>query len=531
MTPGPEDAGAVDTQVLIVGAGPTGLLLAGELTRRGVGNLLIDAHDAPLGWDRATVVHPRSLEIFESLGLVDRFLDQGVKVKGARFHSDGKILGLMDFRSNGSRYGFDIGISEDVTEAVLTADLERQGGGVERATRLVALRLEPERVVATIESGAGTHEVSAAWVVGCDGYHSAARSLAGIDMAAAGTEASWAVFDATLEGWDAEYDVNAGHFEAARPVILTPLPGRRWRVYLQPASETSDLEADAMEVLERYTPGVRINAIENPARFRCHSRVADRFRSGRLLLAGDAAHACSPTEGHGMNTGLQDAFNLGWKLALVCAEASGPALLDSYEPERRPVAARIVESGADAEAGQALKTAAERAERDAGIAMTFGGGDIAAAHSEAVALAELDRSYSDSTLVTGEAPGDGLPPGGLLPDTDPVSPAGEEPRMLHELTHRPEHTVFVIGGPGSHPGDVADALTTVGDAVADSPLVGAVYALGVEAGGRVGRIGQPTIDQLGLGDLTVLAIRPDRFVGHRSDGGPGLRGYLEGLSS
>ena len=114
--------------VLVIGAGPTGLLLAGELERRGVSTLLIDAHDAPMSWDRATIVHPRTLEIFEALGLEDSLLKAGVKIKAARFHSAGRVLGLLTLDGIGSRYPFDLGLSEEVTERVLTANLERQGG-------------------------------------------------------------------------------------------------------------------------------------------------------------------------------------------------------------------------------------------------------------------------------------------------------------------------------------------------------------------------------------------------------------------
>ena len=171
------------------------------------------------------------------------------------------------------------------------------------------------------------------------------------------------VFDATIEGWENYYEVVFPRLDTP-PVILTPLPGRRWRVYLRPTADTSDLVAEAGEVLRRYQPGARFAGFENPTRFRCHSRVAARFRSGRVLLAGDAAHACTPAEGHGMNTGLQDAFNLGWKLALVCRGDAGAGLLDSYEGERRQVAERIVASGADVEIAQAMTDAGERAARD-----------------------------------------------------------------------------------------------------------------------------------------------------------------------
>ena len=130
---------------------------------------------------------------------------------------------------------------------------------------------------------------------------------------------------------------------------------------MRPAADDSDLVAEATAELRRYAPDARFVGIESPARFRCHSRVAPRYRSGRVLLAGDAAHACSPNEGHGMNTGLQDAFNLGWKLAMVCRGEAGEGLLDSYESERRPVAELVVGSGADVEAAHALTDPAERA--------------------------------------------------------------------------------------------------------------------------------------------------------------------------
>ena len=126
--------------VLVVGAGPTGLLLASELVRRDVDCLLIDAHDAPLGWDRATVVHERSIEVFEALGLADRLIDQSVKVRGAQLRSDGSPLGVVDLGSAGSRYGFDLGLSEEVVESVLTQHLEDHGGAVTRSTRLVGMR-------------------------------------------------------------------------------------------------------------------------------------------------------------------------------------------------------------------------------------------------------------------------------------------------------------------------------------------------------------------------------------------------------
>ena len=133
--------------VLVVGAGPTGLLAAAELRRRSVECILIDAHERPMGWDRATVVHPRSLEIFESLGILEPLLRAGVKQRRARLHSNGQVLGEIDLDLCGSRYPFNIGISEEVTEAILADYLAAQGGEVRRATKLVAMQERQDGVL------------------------------------------------------------------------------------------------------------------------------------------------------------------------------------------------------------------------------------------------------------------------------------------------------------------------------------------------------------------------------------------------
>ena len=273
------------TQVLISGAGPTGLLLAVELRRRGVDCLLIDELDAAQGWDRATVIHPRSMEIFEALGLAGQFLGEGVKVRAARFRSDGEILGELDLKLTDSRYGFDLGLSEEATERLLAGYLESVGGSITRSTRLVGFVQGPGAVTATLERLGARFEVEAPWIVGCDGLHSIVREQSGIEFSGSDLEAPWAVFDATIVGWEQEFDVAAAFLETP-PVILTPLPGRRWRVYMRPTSNVSDLVTDASEVLHRYVPGAEFKEIENPTRFRCHSRVARSYRSGRVLLAG-----------------------------------------------------------------------------------------------------------------------------------------------------------------------------------------------------------------------------------------------------
>src|SRR5579859_1413159 len=326
------------TTVLVVGAGPTGLLLACELHRRGVPCELIDAQPAPNHWDRATVVHPRSLQIFESMELVEQFLAAGCRQRVIKLHSGGELLGTIDLAGCGSIYGFNVGLSEETTESILRESLQQHGGQVRRSSRLVGLTIKPDNsVIGDIERDGDRYQIESRWVVGCDGLRSATRTLAGVGFAGHDMLKPWAVFDAAVDPWTETFEANMVYLEPL-PIILTAIPGHRWRVYLRPNSEGSDLVGDALSTLRVYVPSAAFVDVENPARFRCHTMIASSYRSGPVFLAGDAAHLCSPGEGHGMNCGLQDAFNLAWKLALVHQGAAHETLLDTYEIERRPAA-------------------------------------------------------------------------------------------------------------------------------------------------------------------------------------------------
>ena len=494
------------TSVLVVGAGPTGLLLAGELQRRGVPNLLIDARAEALHWDRATVIHPLSLEIFEALGLVDRFLEAGCRQRRILIHADGQRLGELDLADCGSRYGFNLGLSEEVTETILTDHLESQGGAVQRSCRLVALEAHGEGVTATVACGEQEHAVQARWVVGCDGLRSTTRALSGLDFEGHGISRPWAVFDAAVEGWIDSHEVNAAYLDAS-PLILTALPEERWRVYLRPEAEEGDLVAEAAAVLQRYLPQARFAGVENPSRFHCHSRVASAFRAGPVFLAGDAAHVCSPAEGHGMNCGLHDAANLAWKLALVHHGAADPALLDSYEQERRPVAQAICRSGDATEQAHGLQEPAERAARDRAIAAMLA--NPVARQQEVVAETEMNVSYAGSAITLGGGEGQPFGAGQRLSTTIALPPGAGADR-LHALTHRCGHTLLLLAGPELSP----EALSSLQAELEAERAAGSLPPALVEAVVPV-RLEEPS--SLGLGPLTLLAVRPDGFIGLRAD--------------
>ncbi len=496
------------TGVLVVGAGPTGLLLAGELERRDVPTLLIDARPEALHWDRATVIHPLSLEIFEALGLVDQVLEAGCRQRRILLHAEGERLGELPLADCGSRFGFNVGLSEEVTETILTTYLEGEGGRVHRSCRLVGLEPWGDGVTATVLCDGQEQRVQARWVVGCDGLRSTTRELSGIRFEGHAIARPWAVFDAAVEGWADSHEVNAAFLDAS-PLILTALPQRRWRVYLRPASDQGDLVAEASAVLQRYIPQARFRDVENPSRFHCHSRVASAFKAGPVFVAGDAAHVCSPAEGHGMNCGLQDAANLAWKLALVHQGVATPALLESYEQERRPVAQQICGSGDATEQAHGLRGTSERRARDRAIAAMLA--DPVARHQEVVAETEMNVRYSGSAITLGAGPcaDERLGAGQRLPTTLALAPGAAAP-LLHQLTHHRGHTLLLLAGPKTQPQALVrlkaelEADRTAGTGMA--ALVDAVHAPPLQ---------EATV--LGPGALTLLAVRPDGFIGLRAD--------------
>jgi 2-polyprenyl-6-methoxyphenol hydroxylase-like FAD-dependent oxidoreductase len=515
--PAKADLSFSSAPVLVVGAGPTGLLLAGELCRRGVPCHLIDARPAPMNWDRATVIHPRSLEIFEALGIVDGLMDIGCKQRIIKVFSGGDQLGQIDLSTSGSTYGFNLGLSEEVTESALTAYLQQRGGSVTRGSRLVGLHIQPDGVLAEIEKDGERSTMRARWIVGCDGIHSATRELAGIAFEGHKLPREWAVFDAAIDGWN---DTHEGIFayHDLLPIILTALPRNRWRVYLRPSSGTSDLVAEATSTLHRYVPTASFVAIENPTRFHCFTKIAAHYRSGPVFLAGDSAHLCSPSEGHGMNTGIQDAFNLAWKLALVYQGAAGPSLLDSYEAERRPVAEAITTSGDLFEQAQLLTDPAERRQRDDAIRALLS--DPVRLHEQVMAETELSIAYSGSPIIDEDGTGEGgLEAGSRLPDGLMVEWPRGSASDLHRLAHRSGHTLLLLAGNRTEEDRFSRLIEELRGQVAGCPIFESAVALSSreDPTGKTGFLQPGVSERLGVAGITLLAMRPDGYVGLRCD--------------
>ena len=243
-----------------------------------------------------------------------------------------------------------LGLSEGVTEEILTRELERLGGGVKRGVEFVDLKADDAIRVRVRENGV-ERTMEPSWLVGADGFHSKVRDAVGIEFPGHDYDQQWGVADVRFANWPHEPDLAAAMFDPL--LIPVPIGGDIWRAYFRADPAVSAHQTHIARCLEMLAPGTTVASSDEPQLFHTHSRIATRFRSGRVLLAGDAAHACSPIEGHGMNGGIQDAFNLGWKLALVATGKAPDALLDSYDVERRAIAKIVCGSGDDAEANAA----------------------------------------------------------------------------------------------------------------------------------------------------------------------------------
>jgi 2-polyprenyl-6-methoxyphenol hydroxylase-like FAD-dependent oxidoreductase len=341
----------MDFDVLIVGAGPTGLMLANQLARRGVRVLIIDRHAGPARETRALGVQARTLEIYAQLGIVDRALALGKRGTGANMWAQGRKTARVPLGDAGRQitpYPYILVLGQDDNERIMGERLTDWGLAVQWNTELTALAQSPGQVTATLRQQDGsTRSVSAAWVAGCDGARSAVRELNHIDFPGAAYEHVFFVADVEATGTMVPDELNVYLWEAGFH-LLFPMRGQdHWRIVGILPPELRDKDGVRFEDV---VPSVRTEAGATLAfkncswfsTYRIHHRSAERFRAGRCFLLGDAAHIHSPVGAQGMNTGLQDAYNLAWKLALVTRAQAGEALLDSYEDERIPVARRLL---------------------------------------------------------------------------------------------------------------------------------------------------------------------------------------------
>jgi NADPH-dependent dioxygenase len=336
--------------VLLVGAGPVGLVVAHELARRGVRVRLVDAAKGPAVTSRALATHPRSLEVYDQMGVLADLLPRGRQVTHFTLHS-GRHEARMDadYSRLPTRFPFTLMIDQMIAEEVLRTAAARLGVEVEWETRLETFDDEGDQVRALLRHADGhTEEVVVPWLVGTDGGHSTVRKRLGLPLIGDSSE-TWLIADAQV---DTDLPQNSIHWvrTPTGTVMLVPFPDKgKWRL-LDTADASYDGDDDA--VGRRFQDKIRVGVgqeltVHRPtwvSVFTIQQRMIPAMRKGRCFVAGDAAHVHSPASGQGLNTGIQDGYNLAWKLAMVVQGHAGTSLLDSYSAERVPVGRKLLGS-------------------------------------------------------------------------------------------------------------------------------------------------------------------------------------------
>jgi 2-polyprenyl-6-methoxyphenol hydroxylase-like FAD-dependent oxidoreductase len=457
--------GMDETQVLIAGAGPTGLTLACDLARRGV-DLRIVEKARPAG-SRGKGLQPRTLEVFDDLGVLDAVLATGVEYPPLRSYADGEVVWEGRMRESKEPtpevpHPNVMMLPQWRTEQILRDRLAELGGRVEHA-ELTGFEQDDDGVTAVLD---GTRQVRAAYLVGSDGGRSVVRKRLGIGFEGETHEAERTLIaDVRVDGLDRDHWHIWGDLATrSLKVGLCPLPGTDVFQLTAPVTgtETPDLSPATFEKLVAEVSGLRLRDVGWMSLYRVNIRMAERFRSGRVFLAGDAAHVHSPAGGQGLNTGVQDAYNLGWKLA------AGRAL-DTYEEERLPVAAGVL--------GLSTRLYREMTERQA------------EAHRRGEETEQLGIGYPGGSLSVG---------GGKAGERAPDAPLREG--RLFDVFRGPHFTLLGFGE------EHAETVARVGErygAAVRAYTVGAAGDL-VDSGGHARRA---------YGTDGLVLVRPDGYIG------------------
>ncbi len=525
------------TQVLIAGGGPIGLSAAIELTRRGVECHIVDPLLESPQYAKAVGVQPRTLEVFEAMGVLPRILDAAIQMRGQLVYVNGEQVAHVDFPVPADiPFGF-IAIPQYATERILSEELATHGVHVERGCRLIGFEQDADGVSATLAADDGEQTVRAQYLVGADGAHSVVRKALGLTFEGAAFEEQYMLGDVEVD-WSMPrgYAIRAMHQTDGTTddlLVCIPLPGRnRYRMsMLVPAELSTDLTpgvAHGLEgprkpelshlqaVLDRLSPEpTTARNLRWSSVFRISHRIVDVYGNGRVFVAGDAAHIHPPTGAQGMNTGIQDAHNLAWKLALAVSGRAAAGLLDSYDAERRPVGDEVV--------GRTVRSARE------GIGADSTDPDFVIRRE-----AQLLIDYSDSPIVAAgaaEPVTSGRRAGGRAPDAAALTrDAVTGPLRLFTL-FGPGHTLLVYVGADAGPEDV-ERLERTAEAARSAAHGQMTAYLVAAAAAQVAPTVLPLLRDAGeefaraydAGRDAVFLVRPDGYLGF-----VGADGDIDGL--
>ena len=514
--------------VLVVGAGPVGLAMACELARHGVRCRIIDQNRERSQTSKALGIFPRTLEVFHSMGLAERVVAEGNRLHSLVIHHAAATLAQIDFTGVASPYPFALGLRQSETEGILITQLSSLGIEVERETSLTTLEQTSDAVHATLRRPDGSIETcNTSWLIGCDGAHSSTRHALGLEFEGSQYEESFVLADVRI---DTALPHDRIHLFLGTDGILGAFPfgGDRWRIVanIAPESRERNVPDVTLEEVQRLTHerGFHDAKVSDPvwlSRFHISQRKVRDFRKLRVFLAGDSAHIHSPAGGQGMNIGIQDAFNLAWKLALVVRGRAAAHLLASYQEERAPVARGVLNLTDRITRLATMRNSVAQSVRDFLLPMLSGIDLVEETIAER--LCELATNYRASAIV--ENHGAGHPRAGERAPDFEVRNEQNGAQRLFDLLRTPRHLLLLFLGPN---GDAEPLRYVLNDL---SPDDVATYRISRGESERTSDLR----DLSGLAhaayQLTgggIVLVRPDGYVAYRSgDLDPQkLRAYL-----
>ena len=344
----------IQTDVIIVGAGPTGLSLACQLTRHGIDFVVVEKNPSVTPYSKALGVHARTLEIYEQLGLAQEAVRRGSIAAKVRLLEKGEIVGEVNLSNIGeglSPYPYMLVLEQSENERLLYEYLQSQGRDVRWQTELESFSQNESGVSASVRNNTGTSQIiEGKYLVGCDGPKSSVRHALGLSFEGSTFERLFYVADVQID-WKFSHDALHGCLARNAVVAFFPMPGeRRWRIV---GAFPEGLDKDEGEILyeeiearikEEAQLDLDITRVDWFSTYKVHTRHVEKFSAGRCFLAGDSAHIHTPAGGQGMNTGIQDAYNLAWKMALVLKSSAAERILDTYNEERLPNAKRLLQT-------------------------------------------------------------------------------------------------------------------------------------------------------------------------------------------
>ncbi|MEO8603426.1 MAG: FAD-dependent monooxygenase [bacterium] len=526
---------ANELDVLVVGAGPVGLTLAGQLARRGLRVAAIDKGPGPTDKSKALVLWPRTLELLAAAGVVEPFLAAGLRVRGGRVFGRQGQLAWIDFSRNASAYPFVLMIPQSATEQLLDAAARAAGAAVERHTELMRFSADASGVHAVVRDADGVEQQrDAAWLVGCDGAHSTVRHALGLAFAGSAENNDWALADVRIDG-DLPRDEVRMFLHPDGVVAAFPLPPDRTRLIIElgPARGAQPHDptlVDVQALLDERAPGLRAVDPAWLGGFRINERQVPTYRIGRVFLAGDAAHVHSPAGGQGMNTGMHDAFNLAWKLGLVQGGRGRETLLDSYQAERHPIGAMIVRGAGALTSMATLRGTRAQQLRNRVVPILA---RLPPLQRRIVnLLCEVSIHYRGATLsrdarsaaVRLAARWGGVRAGERLPDAELRQANGEAVRLF-DLLRTPAHVLLMLAPDATAAGIAAQLAGRYG-ALLEAVLVSRPGAPAPANGLRVLHDADSALHRAyAASQPTAVVVRPDGYVGYLGPAG-GVAEYL-----